>query len=251
MLPELGGDAGLLSDILRSRGALRGVLYHRCAHRCLLVMHEVTKDDKYLSSPDSPQTRNLVRKCSPQKKIEYSTPQNQFFKKWVKFFLRNKWFVLLASFIITGFMLHQIIQDLQVDNSTEAFVRDKAEEVVILEELYDDFGQDRIYQILVAGDVFSMDCLERVKRMHDEMAAIDLEIPSLGQRKKVAREKRSGNVLEMGGAKSVSPKKAAPKKTAKDNGLAAFDESDDTSDDAFAEFEGDEGWGEGGRRDDY
>ena len=64
-----------------------------------------------------------------------------------------------------------------------------------LEEVRDDFGRDDLFVVIVEGDVFSMDYLERLKGLHDELAEINVELESLGRRKSVggvsAEERRA------------------------------------------------------------
>ncbi|MDJ0762482.1 MAG: MMPL family transporter [Myxococcota bacterium] len=145
--------------------------------------------------------------------------------------LRFRWIFLVLNFTITGFMGYQAWDKLTIDNSTEAFMGDKADEIIVLDELYDDFGQDNIYQILVEGDVFSMSYLERLKALHDDLAVIDLQLNSLGQRRRGKSAKQVDD-----------PFRASPV----DDGSDAVGAATANDPAGFEGFDGDEGWGDEG-----
>ncbi len=129
--------------------------------------------------------------------------------------LRFRWAILALSLAITGFMLYAAVTRLEVDASLEAFMSSGSETVLALEELRDEFGQDMVFQVVVEGDVFSMPYLNRLKKLHDELQAMDLTIESLGQRPK--RDKESGS----------------------DSSTKPADDNDD-----FGSFSDTEGWGD-------
>jgi predicted RND superfamily exporter protein len=83
---------------------------------------------------------------------------------------------------LTAFSVHQAATRLRVDTSVEAFLAGDSEAFRALDDLRDDFGRDEIFLVLVEGDVFTLPFLERLKKLHDEIAAIDMELESLGQR---------------------------------------------------------------------
>ncbi len=170
-----------------------------------------------MSARDGDIERSVMARTSADK---YQVARNPFFKKWAEIVLKYRWFFLALNLAMTGFLGYQAKLRLTVDNSTEAFMGDKAQEIVVLDELYDDFGQDNIYQILIEGDVFSMPYLNRLKALHEDLAVIDLELPSLGQRKRGKPSKSKGEA----------------------------DQVDDPTgnDDEFTGFEDDEGWGDEG-----
>ncbi|MCP4605779.1 MAG: MMPL family transporter [Proteobacteria bacterium] len=145
--------------------------------------------------------------------MQFHVAPNPFFKAWADLVIKHRWLFMLLNLVVTGFMIHQTVTRLTVDNSTQAFLSDRANEIIVLEELHDNFGQDYIYQVLIEGDVFSLPYLNRLKALHDELAVIDLKLESLGQRKRVS--------------------KTSPKKT-------------DDSEESFSGFADDEGWGDEG-----
>lgn len=71
---------------------------------------------------------------------------------------------------------------LQLDTSVEAFTSGRSTNREVLERFRDLFGRDDLFVVMAQGDVFSNDYLQRLRALHDELAGLDLEVPSLGQR---------------------------------------------------------------------
>jgi predicted RND superfamily exporter protein len=123
-----------------------------------------------------------------------------------------------------------------VDNSVEAFGSSKDNSMAVLEEFRDVFGRDELFVVLAEGPVFTTEFLEKLDELHTELEAMDMEIPSLGERKRdrdVARD-QLGLKGESDGSGSPGPR--GPPKT-----------DDESVEEAFAALEGfgdDDGWGE-------
>ena len=49
----------------------------------------------------------------------------------------------------------------------------------MLTEYRDEFGRDGLYVVVVEGDVFSVPFLENLSALHQEVQALDLDLPSL------------------------------------------------------------------------
>ncbi|MCP4600968.1 MAG: MMPL family transporter [Proteobacteria bacterium] len=146
---------------------------------------------------------------------------NRFFRAFTILVLRYRWSTLILTLAVTVFMGYSVATRLEINTTVEGFLSSDSETAMALEELRDQFGQDTVFQILIGGDVFSMPYLSRLKKLHDELAAIDLEIESLGQRSNLKEGQQ--NDLE-----SASIPKQARK------------------DDEFGEFGDTEGWGDEG-----
>lgn len=108
-------------------------------------------------------------------KVDKKNKSNPLLEVIARFVLRHRWWLLIANVCITLIMGYIAARTLSIDNSVEAFMGEDAEEVRVLEELYVDFGQDNLFQIVVAGDVFSLDYLKRLKKLHEELAVIAVE----------------------------------------------------------------------------
>lgn len=160
--------------------------------------------------------------------------QSPFFRVWATVVVRYRWLFLFASLAATGFMAFEVFTELRIENTVEAFLASDSEPVLVLEDLRDNFGQDTYFQVLVAGDVFTLPYLERLKALHRELADLRMDIESLGERKR-DREERNAREREPGGGTA-------------DGDAVGFGEARGESGpgDGFQEFAGDEGWGEEG-----
>jgi predicted RND superfamily exporter protein len=108
-----------------------------------------------------------------------------FFAAWARFVLRFRWPLLALTLLCDAGMLWAVATRLRVDTGPEAFMSTEPTAARLLESLRDDFGRDEYYILLVEGDVFSMPFLERLRALHTELAAFDMELPSLGKREYV------------------------------------------------------------------
>jgi len=151
----------------------------------------------------------------------------RFFRAWATQVIRFRWLLLALTLVSTGGALYAIKMWLRVDNSTEAFLSSEDDSSVVLEELRDSFGQDTLFQVLAEGDVFTLDYLSRLKKLHEELEKLNMDIPSLGHR---VGEKKRNAANEAQKAKEGKPKRATPNPD-----LAGFGD--------------DEGWGDEGGED--
>jgi len=119
---------------------------------------------------------------SPDRRLAEEAPENPFFRALADWVLRYRWFVLLANLAITV-GLGWATTTLREDPSADPFLPEESDAQALNERFKDDFGYD-VYSILVIeGDVFSVDYLQRLKALHEDVEAIDVKIPSLGMRK--------------------------------------------------------------------
>ncbi|MEO8183694.1 MAG: MMPL family transporter, partial [Deltaproteobacteria bacterium] len=104
------------------------------------------------------------------------------FRRWASLVVRHRLLFLLATLLTTGFFGYAAANKLRIDTSTEAFMASHSAPAKVLEELRDEFGEDSEFQLVVVGDVFTLPYLEQLKALHQELARIDLKLPSLGKR---------------------------------------------------------------------
>ncbi|MFT5431096.1 MAG: putative RND superfamily exporter protein, partial [Myxococcota bacterium] len=166
---------------------------------------------------------------------------SKFFRAWGELVIRHRWVALLLLFALTGASMYQVVTGLYVDNSPEAFLDSDSESARVLDTFRDTFGRDDVTMLLVGGDVFSLDYIKRLDALHDEMAAINIELETLGERKRLA--KSSGN--DAPSAATPEVEKPAPGDMSADDLDVEFDD-DFGDDDAFGEDQDadDGGWGD-------
>ncbi|MGD8863045.1 MAG: MMPL family transporter, partial [Myxococcales bacterium] len=123
--------------------------------------------------------------------------ESRFFRAWAGAALRLRWLVLLGCAGITLFLTHQMATALLVDNSNEAFMEAGSEADRRLKALRDAFGRDEVFLVLVEGEVFSLDYLKRLRALHEDLREIDLDLPSLGERK-ADRDRQRGRLHAAG-----------------------------------------------------
>lgn len=161
---------------------------------------------------------------------------NPFFLAWGRLVVRQRWlFLLLTALTVAGSMF--LLARTRVDTSIEAFIAQESETQRLLEEYRDEFGRDAAFIVLIEGDVFSMPYLEKLRALHDELAKLDVEVPSLGQRKADRQVKKTG----------AAPASAAPASAASKAADDPFG-GGDLDGDAFGGFgdAGGDGWGDEG-----
>ena len=146
-----------------------------------------------------------------QHSIEDETP---FFRALAKFVLKQRLLSVLIVLGITAFFGHQAVTKLRMETSIEIMdVRGSPSEVR-LEEFRDLFGRDDYFLVMVEGDVFTMPFLDKLKKLHLELEKIDLELETIGQRK---RDRDSMRDLGIGDAMAKIRAREAQKKTAFDS----------------------------------
>lgn len=191
--------------------------------------------------------------------MNHHEPPSRFFAQWGRLVLRYRYLVLLLTVGLTTVAVYQIVTKLIVDNSVEAFSATGSEAAVILEDFRDEFGRDDVYLVLIKGDVFSLPYLEKIAKLDKELSAINLELPTLGERK-ADRDAKRGGAFREGHRMKRREKGAKPSGTAPASGSGAsadafgdadladdefgddeFGDSDDLGDE-FGDADG--GWGE-------
>ena len=113
--------------------------------------------------------------------LEQGSP---FFRRLGESVLRWRWIWLLVIGAVTAGAIYSIKTQLMVDNSVEAFGSTKDNSMNVLEEFRDVFGRDELFVVLVEGPVFTTEFLKKLDALHTELGSIDMEIPSLGERKR-------------------------------------------------------------------
>ncbi len=109
--------------------------------------------------------------------------ENPFFRRWAEVVLRLRWLLLALTLAVTGLFVWQVATKLKLDNSVEAFASSNSNARELLEQFRDEFGKDSFFLIMAKGDVFTPGYLKRLRALQDEIAAIDMDLPTLGQRR--------------------------------------------------------------------
>lgn len=138
------------------------------------------------------------------------------FAGFARLVLRHRYLALLLNLGLTAYFMTWVPR-LQTDTSYKALQVVDSEAQRVQDLLEDAFGADTGYVLIVEGDVFSMPYLEKLKRLHDELSRLYMDLPSLG-----VREASNGQ-----GEERVEHRQAQ-------------------AGDAFGDFGDDEGWGEEG-----
>ena len=108
---------------------------------------------------------------------------NAFFRNLARRVLRHRFALLAFMVVLTAAVIFIAATRLRIDSSTEAFLSSNDNSSIVLEELRDAFGQDTVFQILVTGDVFSLDYLDRLRNLQQDVEALDMDLETLGQRR--------------------------------------------------------------------
>ena len=106
-------------------------------------------------------------------------PDNPFFAGLARAVLAYRWPLLALTLAIAGFFGNEVVQRFKIDSSTEAFLSPEAESRVILDQVREDFGADFFFQVVVEGDVFSIDFLKRLQALHLDLQALNLDLADL------------------------------------------------------------------------
>ena len=162
-----------------------------------------------------------------------------FFRAWAVFVLRRRWLLLALTAVVTGVAMATIAAKLEKDMSVEAFSKDGAASTQLLERYRDEFGRDDAFLLIIEGDVFSVSYLARLQALEDEIAALDMDISSLGERR--ADRQRQRGRAPPDPAATAAPSRAVPsQELAASDDLAGFDDLDAD----FGDLDADAGWGD-------
>ena len=107
-----------------------------------------------------------------------------FFLAWGKFVVRHRWLLLLLTLLTSGVSAYFAATRTTIDMGVEAFSSTKSRSSAVLKEFRDEFGRDDVWVVVIEGDVFSVPYLDRLRTLHDRLAAIDLKLDSLGERRR-------------------------------------------------------------------
>lgn len=100
----------------------------------------------------------------------------KFFETWSSLVVRRRWLVLLCLLSLNAVFGYAAATKLVVNTSTEALLSEESKAAVTLKRLRKLFGDDRIFQVTVEGDVFSERYLERLAAFHRDLETIDLTL---------------------------------------------------------------------------
>jgi predicted RND superfamily exporter protein len=101
----------------------------------------------------------------------------RFFRAWGETMVRHRALVFVCCAVITGLAAHQAL-GMRVDNSIEVWLPEESPTRRSLDELEHTFGEQRVFQVVARGDVFSGTFLERLRALHGEIA--ELTLPAAG-----------------------------------------------------------------------
>ena len=132
-------------------------------------------------------------------------PPNPIFEKIARVVIGHRLIFLALTLAFTGTAAYFATQ-LKSDTSIEAFTHNESRSQQVLEAYRDQFGRDDVFLLLVEGDVFTLDYLQRLEKLHRALESLDVKVETLGHR-------RAGNPTPVVGAKP--PPKAAPEPAAK------------------------------------
>ena len=100
-----------------------------------------------------------------------------FFGAWVRWIASHRWATIGVVMLLTGFAIFgQMNSPVVMDNSPEAFVGEDTETRRALNLFRQEFGHDSLFLVLVEGDVFSLDFLEKLKQLHRRLESLNVEL---------------------------------------------------------------------------
>lgn len=103
------------------------------------------------------------------------------FAAFARLVIRYRYLALALNFALTAFFITWAPK-LDADTSYKAMQVVDSEAQRVQDLLEDSFGSDQGHLIIVGGDVFSLGYLEKLKALHDDLAMLEMDLPSLGQR---------------------------------------------------------------------
>ena len=107
--------------------------------------------------------------------------ESPLFRRWAEFVLGHRLLCLAGVLLVTAGSVYQIKHHLRVDMDIEAFLESSSDTRVSLDVFRDTFGRDDRFLVMVEGDVFSTGYLEKLRRLHDELGTLDLDLESVGE----------------------------------------------------------------------
>ncbi|MCO4762870.1 MAG: MMPL family transporter [Myxococcales bacterium] len=137
--------------------------------------------------------------------------ENPFFRRWAELVLRFRWLFLGLTLVGSAGFAYLAATQLTLDNSVEAFASSNSNARALLEDFRDEFGKDGYFIVMAKGDVFTPEFLGRLEKLHRTFEALDMDIPSLGQRKQVKGRKTKAQTAPTGARSTQANTKAAVK----------------------------------------
>lgn len=194
----------------------------------------------------------------PEPDLQHNPP-SPFYDALGRVMVRHRVLVLLGTFALLIASLGSMVAWATIDTSVEKFAEKDSPTQKVLAVYRDEFGRDEMFFLVATGDVFSLPFLERLRALHDEAAALDMPLRSLGE------QSRQGGLLRdalfgpesavrvafpswfveapaAGAARPAAPAKPADPAKPSDDG-ADFGGGDDAFNFDDNTVEGD-GWGE-------
>ncbi len=104
----------------------------------------------------------------------------RFFRVWATIVVGSPRLAIGSSVAMSAFLGLSALLFLQVNNSTEGLLGSDSPEMLVLDEMARDFGTDKSFVLVVTGDVFSERFLGKLERLHRELEALELALPTLG-----------------------------------------------------------------------
>lgn len=98
------------------------------------------------------------------------------FTVWARWVIRHRFLALAATLALTAMASLEAHSSLRSDTSDESFLADGADASRVLEQVRAQFGRDAVFQVLVGGDVFSVEYLQRLQRLHRALEQIDIPL---------------------------------------------------------------------------
>jgi uncharacterized protein len=104
---------------------------------------------------------------------------NEFFMGFMRLVLKYPWWTLAFSLSISVLASYYTIEKIRVDNSLEMFTPPESEAIKSLKEYRSLFGRDDLFLISASGDVFTVDFLNRLKSLENEIKTLDVPFVSI------------------------------------------------------------------------
>ncbi len=119
-------------------------------------------------------------------------PPNPRLERLARVVIRHRVLVLLLTLLATVGAGALARHKLRRDTSVEAFASEDSDTQRVLEIYRDEFGRDDVYALLIEGDVFSPEYVRRLDALHRELAGLQVDVKSLGERKSDRQAARTG-----------------------------------------------------------
>ena len=106
---------------------------------------------------------------------------SEFFSNWGHTVLRFRWLFLALTIISAMLSVWVAATQTRVDMGIEAFTDKESRTNAILSEFRDEFGRDDVWIVALKGDVFTSTYIDRLRALHTQLTAVNLELSSLGE----------------------------------------------------------------------